>query len=495
MSALKLIVDGTPLARKILQQKPLTRPTSRDFAVEIARPRILDVFARFDYVPVRVLCAPSGGGKTTALLQYAAQRSGVAMVTLPRNATREQVVELLAKAAGAAEIVVDDADAASPAGLETLFEAIDANQTRGSRYLLSGSSRTRMQVQRLLPRGLAELFEASLLSFDRSEIAELAKAQGVAADAMDVEQLMYETDGWPMVASWIVRDAARNGYPLRGAFERWRDRNGHLLIEFVALAQRGRKSGEAFTAAVRAVADPASQRVLERLDAEGYPIVRMRASLRPYRVLMRLLGDTSEDSAAIPVDDRLVLKLFGRFSCMVRNRPVTFVRRRDQSLLVFVALAPGASVSRAEALKALWPDAPPAVASQGLRTALSRLRHAIADAAGCDADRFLRVDSRVTLDLARVSIDVCRFADHIEYGKVEEAHGKRSAARDHYLQAERLYTDALLSSEAVEPALEPSVAEYGALFEFVLGRLVEMSAHGSDTELGGRVRAPARRGQ
>src|SRR5665213_1709554 len=98
---------------------------------------------------------------------------------------------------------------------------------------------------------------------------------------------------------------------------------------------------------------------------------------------------------------------------MIRNRPVTFVRRRDQSLLVFVALAPGASVSRAEALKALWPDAPPAVASQGLRTALSRLRHALAEAAGHDADRYLRVDSRVALDLDRVSLDVSRFVDHI----------------------------------------------------------------------------------
>jgi hypothetical protein len=457
---------------------------SRDFSVELARPRILDAFAKFAYVPVRVLCAPNGGGKTTALLQYAAQRSGVALITLPSNATSGQVTELLAGVAGADEIVVDEADAASPAGLDALFEEIDANLTRGRRYLLAGSSRTRMQVQRLLPRGVAELFEASLLSFSSSEIGELAADHGIAVDAMDVEQLMYETDGWPVVVAWIIRDAARNGHPLRGAFEQWRERNGHLLIEFVALTQRDRKSAEAFTAAVRSVADPASQRALERLDADGYPIVRMRTSLRPYRVLSRLLGEASDAYAAIPVDDRLVLKLFGRFSCTLRNRAVTFARRRDQSLLVFVALAPGASVTRAEIVKAFWPDAPPAVASQGLRTALSRLRHAITEAAGCDADRFLRVDNRITLDLDRVAIDVCRFAEHIECGKVEEAHGKRSVARDHYLQAERLYTDALLSSEAVEAALEPSVAEYSALIEFALSRLVEMYAQDNDSELG-----------
>lgn len=434
-------------------------------------------------MPVRMLCAPNGGGKTTALLQYAAQRSGVALLTLPHNATKMQVTRLLAGADAAREIVVDEADVASPAGLDALFEEIESTRVPGRRYLLGGSSRTRMQVQRLLPRGIAELFDASLLAFSSAEIAELAAAHSVAADEMDVEQLKYETDGWPVAVSWIVRDAARSGHSLRAAFEQWRDRNGHLLVEFVALAQRGGESAEAFIAAIRSVSDPASQRALERLEAEGYPIVRMRASLRPYRVLTRLVGETP-DLAPLPIDDRLVLKLFGRFSCKVRDRAVTFARRRDQNLLAFVALERGASVTRAEVLKAFWPDAPAAVASQGLRTTLSRLRRAIAEAAGCSADRYLRVDSRISLDLDRVSIDVRRFADHIECAELEDARGKYGAARDHYSQAERLYADALLSSEAVEPALAPRVAEYSALFELALVRLVEMYAQESDIELG-----------
>lgn len=435
-------------------------------------------------MPVRILCAPNGGGKTTALLQYAAQRSGVALVTLPHNATKFQVARLLAGVDGAREVVIDEADVASAAGLETLFEEIDGGQARGRRYLLGGSSRTRMQVQRLLPRGIAEVFDATLLAFSSAEIGELAEAHGVAADEMDLEQLKYETEGWPVAVSWIIRDAARGGYSLRGAFEQWRDRNGHLLVEFVALAQRGGEAAEAFMSAIRTVPDPASQQTLERLEADGYPIVRMRASLRPYRVLTRLVGDSPETSASLPVDDRLVLKLFGRFSCTVRNRAVTFARRRDQNLLAFVALARGASVTRAEVLKAFWPDALPAVASQGLRTTLSRLRRAIAEAAGCDADRFLHVDGRIALDLDRVSIDVRRFADHIECAELEDTRGKCAAARNHYQQAERLYADALLSSEAIEPALAPRVAEYSALFETALVRLVEMYAQDSDIELG-----------
>lgn len=459
-------------------------PKPRDFPIEIARPRILDAFAWFDYMPVRILCAPNGGGKSTALLQYAAQRSGVASMTLPRDATSIQVTRLLAGAEGAREVVIDEVDAASPSGLEALFEEIDANHARGRRYMLGGSSRARMQVQRFLPRGIAELFDASLLAFTSAEIGELAAAHGVAGDEIDVEQLKYETDGWPVAVAWIIRDAARAGHSLRGAFEQWRDRNGHLLVEFVALAQRSGESAEAFMSAIRSVPDPASQRTLERLEADGYPVVRMRASLRPYRVLTRLVRETPEADTALPIDDRLVLKLFGRFSCKVRNQAVTFARRRDQNLLAFVALARGASVTRSEVLAAFWPDAPAAVASQGLRTTLSRLRRAIAEAAGCDADRYLRADGRIALDLDRVSIDVRRFADHIECARLEDARGKGGAARDHYLQAERLYADALLSSEAVEPALAPRVAEYGEMFELALVRLVEMYAQENDIQLG-----------
>jgi hypothetical protein len=451
--------------------------------VETMRPRILNTFARFDCMPVRVLCAPSGGGKTTALLQFAAQRSGAALITLPRDASRAQVNRLLTGIAGASEIIVDDADAASPAGFKALFEEIDANHARGRRYFLSGSSRTRVGVERLCSRGIAELFDAELLSFNSTEIAELAEAHGVAADAIDVEQLKYETDGWPVAVSWIIRDAARNGYSLRGAFEQWRDRNGHLLVEFVRSAHRNDESAEEFMTAIRSVADRASQRVLDRLDGEGYPIVRMRTSLRPYRLLTRLVGETDDAAPAIPVDDRMVLKLFGRFSCKIRDCTVNFARRRDQNLLILVALARDASVTRAEVLNTFWPDSPPAVASQALRTTLSRLRRAITEAAGCDADRYLRIDGRITLDLDRVSVDARRFADHIERAECEDALGKHSVARNHYLLAERLYSDALLSSEAVEPALAARVAEFRKLFELALGRLLAIYAQDSEIEL------------
>jgi hypothetical protein len=462
------------LRRTLPDRKP------HDASVEIARPRILDAFEEFEKLPVRLLCAPKGGGKTTALRQYVAQRSGAVLITLPHNATREDVKGLLADAGTAGEIVVDEVDMASPDGLKAFFEEIDANRARGRRYVLAGSSRTRLQAQRLSSSGIAKLFDASFLAFTSTEIAEVAAAYGVSADGMDVEQLEFETDGWPLAVSWIIRDAARNGQSLSGAFEQWRDGNAHLLVELVALTQLGGKSAPAFMTAIRSAGEPVSQRMLEELDAEGYPIVRMRTCLRPYRVLVRLADDTVKTAVAPGRGDQLVLKMFGRFSCAIRNREVVFARRRDKTLLTFVALAPGASVSRAELLEAFWPDTPPALASQSLRTTLSRLRSAIANAAGSNADRYLCCEGRIALNLDRVSIDARRFAEHIECAELEELRGKLDIAREHYLQADRLYADTLLGSEALEPALVPRVVDCAALMEIVLSRLIEIYAQGND---------------
>jgi len=333
-------------------------------------------------------------------------------------------------------------------------------------------------------RGIAEMIDASVLPFTAGEIRELASTQGVLNDEVDVRQLEYDTDGWPLAVSWIIRDASRKGHALCGALEQWNERNGHLLLEFVTTSHDDPQSSEAFVTAVRSVANPALQRSFERLEADGYPIVRMRTSLRPYRLLARLVNELPAPVRADTGDGQLILKLFGRFSCTIANQPVAFDRRRDQNLLTYVALAPGATVTRAELLATFWPNAAPAIASQGLRTTLFRLRRAISDAAGCDARRYVCVDNSIGLDLDWVSIDARTFRDYVALAQTEDARGNRIAARDHYLEAERLYIGALLASEALEPQLALRAAEFGDLFKFVVSHLVETPAH---------ERAPSRR--
>jgi hypothetical protein len=423
-----------------------------------------------------MLCAPHGAGKSTALRDFAATHRGVELITLPPRASIAQVRSALARRPDASLTIVDQADGASAAGLTDLFEHIERTLPGGKRYLLSGCSRIRLRAHALLARGVASLIDASLLPFSSEEIAELAAAQGVAAEELDVEQLRYDTDGWPVAVAWIVRDAAHEGRALRGASEQWRQRNGHLLLELVTAAHGDDEYAQAFVSAVWSPAEPASQRTLERLDAEGFPIVRMRTSVRPYRVLMRIASDAPAAERVAPADRRLMLTLFGRFSCTIANRPVVFDRRRDQNVLTFIALAPGASVTRAALHETFWPDAPPAVASQGLRTTLCRLRRALALAAGADAARYVHVDKSVALDLDWVSVDARTFRACLDLAAAEDAVGNRHAAREQYLQAERLYTGALLASEALEATLAPSAAEYGELFEQLLAQLTEMQA-------------------
>jgi DNA-binding SARP family transcriptional activator len=176
--------------------------------------------------------------------------------------------------------------------------------------------------------------------------------------------------------------------------------------------------------------------------------------------------DVAEAPAAV-----LIITLFGRLSCRIADRAVAFERRRDQNVLIYVALAPGAIVSRAELSAAFWPDAMPAAASQGLRTALFRLRRAIAGAAGCTADRYLRVNHSVALDPTGVSIDARSFRDCIALAGSDDAGGDHLGARAKYLLARRLHAGELLASEAAVPQLASRAAEYDRLFSVVLGRL------------------------
>ena len=67
-----------------------------------------------------------------------------------------------------------------------------------------------------------------------------------------------------------------------------------MVIELVAAQHHDTRSTEAFVAALRSLDDPASQRVLERLEAIGYPIVRMRPSSQPYRLFAQIGGERPE---------------------------------------------------------------------------------------------------------------------------------------------------------------------------------------------------------
>ena len=392
------------------------------------------------------------------------------MTALPGHG-REQIAEMLRRYSDAHEVLIDGADQLAPDGFDALLQ--HAAESGSPRLVLAGHARNHLRVHTLVARGEAELLDASVLAFDAAETAALAHALGVEAQSEDVEHILHATEGWAVAVSWTLRDAARAGRSLCGAFDIWAEANGHLVREFIEASVGGDAEPDAFASVLTASSYDHVQPVLLRLEALGYPIARTRQGLRPYR-LLRWIAAPAERAPSEETDARLLLTLFGRFSCRAGGRDVGFVRRRDQNVLVYLALSPQGRVERAELATTFWPDVPAAIASQGVRSTLSRLRRAIASASGRNADWYLRTGVIVALDLEHVIVDARRFADHAQRGMAAEERGDYDEARRHYVLAERLRVGDLLRSEAIEPLLEPVVERHARLASHVADRLVSM---------------------
>ncbi|HTJ26147.1 MAG TPA: hypothetical protein VMA36_08280 [Candidatus Limnocylindria bacterium] len=430
---------------------------------------------------MRFLCAPVGSGKTTLLRAYAERTPRTRYVEVARGAMWSTLRGAIGSARSASHVVLDGLDDADPAAIDALVAHLLSNVAAFPKLIIAGRARALLPVQNLLARGLAVDFGARDLAFQADEIEALADRLGLTYRDDDVAELLHATEGWAIAVGWILREATYAREGLRGAFERWAERRGHLLLEHVAQSYTG--EADLRRAFLASLVDEAPPRVLAELDREGFPIARLRTRLRPYRVLLTLSSSQEhEHDRAAAAPKPLVLGLFGRFSCAVGDRQVAFVRRRDQNVLIYVALAPEARVAREELIEMFWPGVPRSVAAQGLRTTLSRLRRALAEAARADAETYLRIDANVALLLDHVQVDARRFAEHAALGGWDDARGNVESAHHHFRTAKELYTDRLLASEAVEAPLQRLVQEYETLFEATLSRLVELVGWNDDAE-------------
>jgi hypothetical protein len=441
--------------------------------VEIARPRLVRALEGHGSYSLTIVNAPIASGTTTLLRQFAASRDGVGYVDV-RGMPEPLLRAALLGQHDLEAVILDHLDLAAPDAVAALMRDVASDRGLGRRVIIGAHARRSVQAQEVVARGIAATIDAHDLAFLPEELERLATALGVEHTADDVAELLHVTEGWALALSWILRNAADAGRPMRGAFDLWSKRRGHLLIEFLeqtdalASAARGR-----FSALLRKGSRDGDGE-LSTLESSGFPVVRTRTGFRPYRLLTRLSALAAVEPAAGDAET-LTLTLFGRFRCEIGGRPVMFARRRDRSVITYIALSPGARASRSDLLAAFWPGVPVAVSSPGLRTTLSRLRRVIAAAADRDADHFLIFNRAfVAMNLEHAQIDACRFADHIAQGRLDDQRGDLCAAREHFQIAERLYAGQLLSSEAVEPALAPRVAEYTSLFESALARLVAM---------------------
>jgi DNA-binding SARP family transcriptional activator len=457
----------------------------------VERRRVLDWLEAAGEVPVRILCGPVGSGKTYAAKQFVARSGGrAAYVRVPPRAGEDQLRASIETAPGADTIVLDEVDRTDTAVYAALVDAITSGELE-RKIVLIGRSRRRLRAESLIARGFARAVNDETLAFDASEIEELAGAYGVAYDRDDVAQLLHDTDGWALAAEWLVRDAAEERRSLRDAFSHWHGRNGHLLVEFVE--REGFEDAaaiEAFFGALRK-GWPGTEHETTRLEQLGLPIVRTRSGLRPYRILARLAAPAVVGSpASVPLDRPTVslpplmaVNVFGRFRCELAGRPVVFSRRRDQQVFAFVALEPECRTTREKLIEAFWPGMNHAVASQGLRTTLSRIRRAIAEAVpSIDPERYFETAGEVRVNVRTVAVDVHRFVDRVEQGRIDDARGSLDGAKHHYRIAQRIYADRVMAAEAPEPCLERRAEQFEALYVEVLTRITELHAATGDFE-------------
>ncbi len=453
----------------------------------VERLRVLEWLDAASDAQVRMLCGPIGSGKTFAARQFVARSQGAAAyVSVPARVDAEWLRSVIATCLAHDTVVLDDIDRIDAKVYAELVDAIFAGELE-RKLILVGRSRRRLRVESLIARGFARACTDDTLAFDAAEIELLAAAHGIPADRDDIVQLLHDTDGWALATEWLVRDAAENGRTLCDAFTQWRQRNGHLLLEFVE--HEGFEDATSYETFIKALRGGwrGVEHEAARLEQLGLPIVRTRSGLRPYRILARLAAPVTENAdvrTTTTLPPLMAVSVFGRFRCEIAGRPVPFSRRRDQQVFAFVILQPECRTSREKLLEAFWPGINHAVALQGLRTTLSRIRHAIVEAApSVDPQRYFETTGEVRVNVRAVAVDVHRFVDRVEQGRIDDARGAVEGAKHHYRVAQRIYADRVLAAEAPEPSLERHAERLEALYIEVLTRVTELHAATGEFEI------------
>ncbi|HEY0797716.1 MAG TPA: AAA family ATPase [Candidatus Baltobacteraceae bacterium] len=463
----------------------------------IRRARIGNWMQRHVRTPLRLVVGPPGAGKTTAVASFLEEIDArIAYLTVQDDesatALRTRIAEALGLGAvegysgliealgrcGACQLALDEIDHAAAETLDEL-EAIVNDAPKNVSLIYIARSRTAVDVGRLVARGLAAILDAELLAFNAEDVAHLADASGVSFTAFDVGRLLDETEGWPVVVSCVIREAADRNGSLAGAYDQWCRSGGRHFAAFIKgeIDRQGDFYRTTFHLVMRGGSGPEHDDRLAALEASGLFVRYADGTCRPYRVVLQFVsGGIRSTVTPMPSTGALLtVRMFGRFQASIGERPIEWIRRRDAQLFKFLLLTPNGTATRNQLRQQFWPDADAQLATQSLRTSCSNIRRAIAAIVGYEnVDRYFSTRGEIGVKLSNAVLDVRRFTAHITDGDEQLQRSNVREAVAHYHAAENLYSGELLSGDYPEPWYIARAAMYQALYIGALERLADL---------------------
>jgi hypothetical protein len=415
--------------------------------------------------PLRLLAAPAGCGKTTALVLYSTRsRFPAAYVSLRAGdgaaairgavcealgvdavADTESLLEALALV-GRREILVDDADRASDDGRH-LLQRLVFDGPENVTFLYAARTREVFETTRLISLGLAALCGGGRLAFTPDEAARFVDSSRVVrGDERDVARLVMDTDGWAFALCSTVRHAASSGRTLDGALERWQRASGSLINEFIDAAFADQEPALAARARRLFDGEPVDDATLDRLEARGMFVQLADGVCRPYRVISRLARVAAPAPASTLMP--FAVELFGAPQVRFDGQRVEWIRRRDGQIFTYLALRPDGRASRRELIRAFWPDADPLLGAQSLRSACSTMRRALAAITGHAAlAHYVSFGDDIALNLELFAVDARRVRAHVADSDDATKRDEHEAAADHAAAALRIVRGPFLDGD------------------------------------------------
>lgn len=468
--------------------------------IAVPRPRIEEWFERHEDSQALLVVAPVGFGKTTAVIRELVRRGRQAayvrlsstdvpdrlrlrmakMLGFPEpSRSYDELLEQLASAAPLT-LCVDEIDRAPDATRHDLANLL-VDAPPGVLLIYVGRSRTAIALERAVAKGVADVCDPSLLPFDEDEITSLARAYNVSHAAKEIRALHAATEGWPVVIAAALREAAERGTGAGGAYAAWRNGPGRHFPRYVSeeLSRASDLDRSVLQIALRGSEISESDALrLADLEARGLLVRRNGDTYAPFRVLQDFsapLVSFIADAVVAPVPS-LTVKMLGRFEASIGDRPIEWVRRRDQQLFKYLLLQSSGAATRGELLETFWSGTDAQLATQSLRTACSNIRKAIAGIVGQEnVARYFSSRGDVGINFANAATDLHRFTALLRDGDAELERGKTAEALAFYRTAEALYSGGLFAGEAPEPWYEAKAQAYEALYVGLLERLGTLS--------------------